>query len=101
LFSVDPETSLLELLLSRRGNLQEPEWVLGEEWIMFVEGDEGTLSFLRLAEGCKVPTEIVGIYKMDLAPDGRLLAFEDLGVVYILDLKVLLGPNYERLRCDR
>ena len=82
-------------------DVREPGWMKSGDWLFVVHGEVSQLAFLNVESECVFETEVTGIHAPDLSPDGKAIAFENFGRIYILNLEELLGARLESLECPK
>ena len=100
IYVMKADGTLLYKLTENLDNFQYPEWMLDGKWLMFVYGKEQRLAFFNVEQNCVVPTEITGVGYPSLSPDGKSLLYTA-GKIYKVDLSILLGSNFEALKCAK
>jgi Tol biopolymer transport system component len=100
LYTVQPDGSNLHSYAADYGEKNSAGWIKNDQWIFFVFGEEKTLAFVNVEEDCVVTSAISGIDNLALSPDQSKFVFTHYGDVWLIDTKILLGPNFEGLTCD-
>lgn len=76
-------------------------WMNNNQWLYITNGIQGALAFLNIQNDCVINTDINGIDKSSISPDGNQLAFTHNGALGLVDFKKLLGQNFEKLSCPK
>jgi Tol biopolymer transport system component len=74
-------------------------WMLDENWLYFVYGKDKELAFENIEYDCQMLTGITGIDDISISHDRTKFAFTQDGKLGIIDIDILLGPDYQMLGC--
>jgi hypothetical protein len=99
LYTIQSDGSHLHSIGKGIDGIGDAGWMINNQWLYITFGTKGALAFLNIQNDCVINTDIDGVDESSISPDGTKLAFTHYGTLGIVDLKKLLGQNFEKLLC--
>jgi Tol biopolymer transport system component len=97
LYTIQSDGSQLRSHGNGIDGIKNAGWMINNPWLYITFGTKEALAFLNIQNDYVINSDIDGIDESNLSPDGTKLAFTHDGALAIIDLKKLLGQNFEKL----